>query len=534
MHCIATAESHSTVEMEEGYWLSLSLGFIALSTTILAFWFLNPSFVSGGNRKPKKQQLPPGPWALPIIGSLHHLFLSRLPHHRTMMQLSRRHGPLMLLRLGEVPTVVVSGAEAAELVMKAHDPAFASRPRGATQDIFGGGRDITFAPYGAAWRQMRKICVVELLSARQVRRMEHIRADEAGSIVRSIAVAGGVVNVGEKVMRVANDVVSRAVFGGKFARRQEEYLRELDEALALAGGFCLVDLFPSCPQRLLRWISDDERRMRRSHGRIQQIIDDIVDERKAAARAAAASSDEGGRRSVNDDEDLLEVLLRLQEEDSLEFPLTTDTMGGILFDMFAAATDTTGTVLEWAMSELVRHPKAMAKAQTEIREVLGDRAVITNSDFGELHYMRMVIKETLRMHPPAPLIPRTTREDCKIMGYDMLKGTNVYINVFAVSRDPKYWKNPEEFDPERFENLHDMDYHGTHFEYTPFGAGRRQCPGILFGVSTIEIVLANLLYHFDWVLPGGLSPESLDMSEKFGITVSRRSDLQLRAIQRLC
>lgn len=202
--------------------------------------------------------------------------------------------------------------------------------------------------------------------------------------------------------------------------------------------------------------------------------------------------------------------------------------------MFAAATDTTGTVLEWAMSELVRHPKAMAKAQTEIREVLGDRAVITNSDFGELHYMRMVIKETLRMHPPAPLIPRTTREDCKIMGYDMLKGTNVYINVFAVSRDPKYWKNPEEFDPERFENLHDMDYHGTHFEYTPFGAGRRQCPGILFGVSTIEIVLANLLYHFDWVLPGGLSPESLDMSEKFGITVSRRSDLQLRAIQRLC
>lgn len=424
---------------------------------------------------------------------------------------------------------------------------------------------------------MRKICVVELLSARQVRRMEHIRADEAGSIVRSIAVAGGVVNVGEKVMRVANDVVSRAVFGGKFARRQEEYLRELDEALALAGGFCLVDLFPSCPQRLLRWISDDERRMRRSHGRIQQIIDDIVDERKAAARAAAASSDEGGRRSVNDDEDLLEVLLRLQEEDSLEFPLTTDTMGGILFltpaiiesqpqdsyscvslrrdteeeckdllfqstepktiermDMFAAATDTTGTVLEWAMSELVRHPKAMAKAQTEIREVLGDRAVITNSDFGELHYMRMVIKETLRMHPPAPLIPRTTREDCKIMGYDMLKGTNVYINVFAVSRDPKYWKNPEEFDPERFENLHDMDYHGTHFEYTPFGAGRRQCPGILFGVSTIEIVLANLLYHFDWVLPGGLSPESLDMSEKFGITVSRRSDLQLRAIQRLC
>jgi cytochrome P450 len=183
------------------------------------------------------------------------------------------------------------------------------------------------------------------------------------------------------------------------------------------------------------------------------------------------------------------------------------------------------------MSELMANPETMAKAQLEVRELLGEgRAVITNSDLSELYYMRMVIKEVLRMHPPLPLlIPRETREDCEIMGYDVPKGTNLYVSVFAISRDPKYWQNPQEFKPERFEG-NNVNYNGTNFEFTPFGAGRRQCPGILFGTATVEMALANLLYHFDWALPNGAGPESLDMSEKFGITLGRMSDLQLIAI----
>jgi cytochrome P450 len=141
----------------------------------------------------------------------------------------------------------------------------------------------------------------------------------------------------------------------------------------------------------------------------------------------------------------------------------------------------------------------------------------------------MVIKESLRLHPPGPLLNRRNEEGCKIMGYDMPKGTNIYINVFATSRDPQYWSSPEEFIPERFEN-NKMDYNGTFFEYTPFGCGRRLCPGITFASSILEIALANFLYHFDWTLPGGAVSTSLDMSEKFGFSVRRRSDLQLRAI----
>ncbi|KAF7020041.1 unnamed protein product [Triticum aestivum] len=500
--------------MEMEGWLTFSL--IALST-LLALWFFK---LSGG----KKQPLPPGPWRLPIIGSLHHV-VSILPH-RTMTELCHRHGPMMYLQLGEIPTMVVSSKEAVAQMMKAGDLQFANRRTTGMQDIVGfGGKGVTFAPYGDHWRHMRKVCVTELLSSKQVRRMESVRAEEMGSLLRSISMTastGATLNVSQKVAALSNDVVARAVFGGKFSQ-QEDFIHASNRIMDLLGGFFLIDLFPS--SRLVRWLSSEERRVRSSRDVMQRIITDIIGERKAV-RAAG----NGGTC----DEGLLDVLLTRQEEDSLESPLTTEMITTVLFDMFGAATDSTSTTLEWAMSELVNHRKVMAKAQLEVREVLGpDRAIIANSDLAELHYMRMVIKETFRLHPPAPLLNRTNEEDCKIMGHDMLKGTNIYINVLAISQDPQYWDNPEEFNPERFENSN-MDYNGTCFEFTPFGFGRRLCPGITFASSIFEMALANFLYHFDWMLPDGAISESVDMSEKFGLIVRRSSDLHLRAIPHLC
>ncbi|KAM0822800.1 hypothetical protein ACQ4PT_071276 [Festuca glaucescens] len=294
----------------------LILCFTALST-LLALYFLK---FSGGKSKPK-HKLPPGPWTLPIIGSLHHV-ISTLPHRR-MTELSRRYGPVMLLKLGEVPAVFISSSEAAAEVLKTNDLAFASRPSSVTLDIFGGGgKDIAFAPYGDRWRQMRKVCVLELLSAKQVRRMESIRAQEVGNRLASITASNGAtLNVSHMVAALSVDVVTQAVFGGKF-RQQDEFLHEVDKAFALVAGSSLVDLFPS--SRLVRKLSSGERLMRRCYGRIQHVITDIIDERKAARDAS------GGICSTNE-EDLLGVLLRLQLEDSLQFPLTAEVIGAVLF-----------------------------------------------------------------------------------------------------------------------------------------------------------------------------------------------------------
>ena len=213
--------------------------------------------------------------------------------------------------------------------MRTNDPVFASRPQGAMVDIVGfGGKGIIFAPYGEHWRQMRKVCVVELLSARQVRRMERIRQAEVSRLVESAAAAAAAsaspaaVNLRQVLTALANNVIARAVFGGE-CRQQEAYLQALEVVATLAGGFSLPDLFPS--SRLARWLSGAARDLRRSHARVVSITAGIVQERMEKRRTTTPVADADVQ-----DEDLLDVLLRLQEEGSLTLPLTTEIISAVI------------------------------------------------------------------------------------------------------------------------------------------------------------------------------------------------------------
>lgn len=195
-------------------------------------------------------------------------------------------------------------------------------------------------------------------------------------------------------------------------------------------------------------------------------------------------------------------------------------------DMFGAGTDTTSSVLEWAMTELLRHPIVMQKLQSEVRKiVVGDRTQITEQDLSGMQYLKAVVKETLRLHPPLPLLlPRECMQDTSVMGYDIVAGTQVIINAWAIARDPSYWDQPREFQPERFMNS-SIDIKGHDFQLIPFGAGRRSCPGMTFSMPIIELVLANIVHQFDWELPGGVTRESLDMTETTGLTSHRKVPL---------
>ena len=182
------------------------------------------------------------------------------------------------------------------------------------------------------------------------------------------------------------------------------------------------------------------------------------------------------------------------------------------------------------MAELVRNPKLMHKAQEELRDRLEGKPTVTEDDLVGLKYIKLIIKETLRVHPVVPmLLPRECRESCKVMGYDIPKGATVFVNVWAINRDPKYWDDAETFKPDRFEDGK-VDFKGTDFEFTPFGAGRRMCPGMAFAQASMELVLAALLYHFDWELPSGLGPSQVDMTEEMGITARRKHDLYLHPV----
>lgn len=191
------------------------------------------------------------------------------------------------------------------------------------------------------------------------------------------------------------------------------------------------------------------------------------------------------------------------------------------------------------MAELVRHPAALRKAQAEVRRVLAGQNSVPEDALPEMHYLQLVIKETLRLHAAVPLLlPRECQEETRgVLGYDVPRGAMVLVNAWAIGRDAASWgPDAEEFRPERFEDGGDragVDFRGTDFEFVPFGAGRRICPGIALGIAVMELGLASLLFHFDWALPGGAAPEELDMAEGLGITARRKTELWLQATVRV-
>ena len=203
-------------------------------------------------------------------------------------------------------------------------------------------------------------------------------------------------------------------------------------------------------------------------------------------------------------------------------------------DLFLAGVDTGAITVSWAMTELARNPRIMKKAQVEVRNSIGKKGKVTEGDVDQLHYLKMVVKETLRLHPPVPLLlPRETMSHFEINGYHIYPKTQVQVNVWAIGRDPNLWKNPEEFLPERFMD-NSVDFRGQHFELLPFGAGRRICPGMYMVIATVELALANLLYRFNWNLPNGMREADINMEEAAGLTVRKKFALNLVPILHHC
>lgn len=181
--------------------------------------------------------------------------------------------------------------------------------------------------------------------------------------------------------------------------------------------------------------------------------------------------------------------------------------------------------VEWAISELLRRPEIFRKATEELDRVIGKNRWVEEKDIQNLPYIEAIVKETMRMHPVAPmLVPRLAREDCQVNGYDIPKGARVLVNTWTIGRDPKLWDRPAEFDPDRFMDR-EINVKGQDFELLPFGSGRRMCPGYSLGLKVIQTSLANLLHGFKWELTDNMKGENLNMEEIFGLSTPRKFPL---------
>ncbi|CAL5402677.1 unnamed protein product [Camellia sinensis] len=324
------------------------------------------------------------------------------------------------------------------------------------------------------------------------------------------------INLSKRIYSHTYGVTARAAFGKK-NRDQEELMEAMDEVVALYGGFSVADMYPSV--KLLQVMSGMRRKLEKLHKRVDQILENIVNEHREKK-----TQRESGRGEA---EDLVDVLLRVQKDGELEFPLTDDNIKAVILDIFTAGSETSSGIVEWAMSEMLKNPELMKRAQAEVRHVFDRKRNIDETCLHELKYLNSIIKETMRLHPILPLLlPRESNEQCMINGYKIPVKTKVIVNAWAIGRDPKHWNEAEIFDPERFLN-NAIDFKGVCFKYIPFGAGRRICLGIAFAIPNIELPLAQLLYHFNWKLLSGMKQEELDMTETFGLASRRKNDLQV-------
>ncbi|OMO72249.1 Cytochrome P450 [Corchorus capsularis] len=486
-----------------------------LFTILLIKWLRKPF---SANRK----RLPPSPPSLPILGNLHQL--GEDPPV-ALKSLAKTYGPLMMIRLGRLPVLIASSADAAREIMKTHDTIFSNRPIFPSDEkILVGSKGFSMAPYGEYWRQMRSICALHLLSNKTVQSFKPLREEETALFIEKINKSSLLtlpVDLTQTLATLTNDFVCRVAFGRKYGDDGEQNFKEvLDECMLLLGGWDIGNFIP-----WLAWISHLNglnSRYNRVAKWLDNFLDKVIDEHIDDRRRLGGSSG-----SEVNNKDLVDVLLEIQKNDTISgFSLERESMKGSILDIFIGGSDTTTTVLEWSMTELLRHPKVMKQVQDEVRQIGIGKSSIKEEDLDKMHYLKAVIKETLRLYPPVPLlVPRLSSHDVKIMGYDIPAGTTVLTNAWAIGRDPATWDEPDEFRPERFLNS-PIDFKGNDFRAIPFGAGRRSCPGLSFAMAMSEIVLANLVYKFDWSLPGGVTGQDLDMTQSSGLIGRRKVHLK--------
>ncbi|XP_010421801.1 PREDICTED: cytochrome P450 71A20-like isoform X1 [Camelina sativa] len=417
----------------------------------------------------------------------------------------------MLLHFGHVPIILVSSAEVASNVMKTHDVKFANRPKTKMVDILlNGGRDLVFSPYGEYWRQMKSICVQNLLNSKTVRSFENIREDEVNVMMEKLEKASSsssTVNLSELISDLTNDVITRIVFGRKYSFEEGSEISRsiLRKFMELFGAFPLGEYIPS-----LAWIDRVrglDNKVKEVNNQIDGFLERVVQEHEDADKFKSS---------------FFSILLMVQRDKTAQFELDRSGLKIMLFDMFLGGSATTFTLLEWTMTELMRHPECMKKLQDEIRLVPRRSLYVLEKEVEKMNYLHVVIKEVLRLHPPAPLLPRLLSEDVKLHGYDIATGTQVLINLWTIQRDTKTWgADAEEFRPERHLDS-PLDFQGQNFSFIPFGSGRRGCPGIDFALGLVEVTLANLVNRFEWRVKGGGKP---DVFEATGIEVCRKFPL---------
>ncbi|KAI3686414.1 hypothetical protein L1987_80090 [Smallanthus sonchifolius] len=495
---------------------------VTTSVLILAILWYKFKLSNSSNGAP----LPPGPRSLPVVGYIP--FLS--PNlHTQFTNMAQTYGPIFKFKMGSKLYVVINTPELAKVVVRDQDETFSNRDQtAAALVITNGGQDIAFSDNNPNWRKLRKIFIHEMLSKNNLEASGYFRRDEVRKTVKNVfGKIGTKVDIREIAFSTETNVLTRTVWDSTSDKgvTSSNLVAEIDmvasNIVRILGQMNLSDLFPSLARFDLQGVARD---MKKQSDMLDQLFTRIIEGRNESN--LKRSQDEVEREGKKD---FLQVLLNYRNEEDAK-SLNMIQIKALLVDVMIAGTETTATIVEWVMSNIMENHSIMKRVQEELEGVVGLNNMVEESHLPKLQYLAATIKETLRMYPTVPfLIPRSPSKACMVGGYMIPKGCTVILNVWSIHRDPRYWDNPLEFNPERF-LTHNWDYKGNNLMYFPFGSGRRLCPGLPLAEKMIMLIVGSLLHSFDWSLPKG---EEHDLIETCGMTLKKRKPLIAIPSQRL-
>ncbi|KAL5975991.1 hypothetical protein ACLOJK_020321 [Asimina triloba] len=503
-------------------------------------WLLSSLFLRSAvlSRRPangdcKTPALPPSPIALPLIG---HLYLLGPLAHQSLDALAKRYGPIIHLYLSSFgSTVVVSSPALAREFLKSFDLTFASRPSVVAQKYIGSGDDslsFTFLPYGTQWKFLKKILMTELFSPRKIGKMARIRQEEIKRFLGGLlqkSRAGEIADLEDMLAVLTNSIICGMTMGVTGVSAADEYRKVVQEHVELSSKLNTVHLLMGSLARLD--LLGYGKRLTKANKRFLAMVDRILEEheqrkkrlkqeRKTTKGVVVLEEDGEGAEEEEEEEDLVDILLKISDDEGAEIKLTRHNIRTCLLDISAGGIETSALTMQWALAEILNNPGIFRKVREEIESVVGTKRLVQESDAPNLPYVQAVVKETLRMHPAVPINLRSCRQDCTVGGFFIPKDTNIFINAWSIGRDPEYWDDPHLFRPERFlDSNAAVDFKGQHFQYLPFGSGRRMCPGMPLSLSVMPVTIAAMVQCFDWIQPNGdINATKLNLEERAGLT----------------
>ncbi|KAG0583545.1 hypothetical protein KC19_3G145500 [Ceratodon purpureus] len=509
------------------------LGYVAGASALVVILVTEVIVLYVRGQAQRQKDLPPGPQPWPMVGNLPALAGAML--HQNLQQLAAKFGPVMYLRLGSVPCVVVSTAEVARALVRASDEHLLSRPKLLSFSILSENRTMGTAPGpGKLWHSLRKFGSSELLSVNRVASYEGSRREELSNMMQVLLETsnkGEAINLKFWLFQTAANLTTRMLvnkriyYGSKANSYQEEIEKEFEQVLKDRVHYLtapvISDYVPWLrffSETMQGWRSKMEAHRDREMSLFGKILE-LDKRRKRAAKGEADASYIPG---------FVDVMM--------EAPVDN---GKVLDDKFiikqaveyfTAAVETSSTALELAMAELVANPEIMKRAQEEVDTIAGKDRLVQESDIPNLPFLTAVMKETFRMHPSLPLgFPRESTAPIEALGYKIPARTRITFSAYAIHRDPAVYEHPDEFNPNRFLQQHRNVNHLAAFdsyELIPFGVGRRMCPGFNLGNIIVLLMLANLMHSYDWCVPDGGSVDPIDAEIK-GLVLCLRNPLSV-------